>query len=56
MGPYPFTIQKDIVIACFAIHNFIRKHNIEDELFAQYDQDNIFDDNLEQNEGNEEDG
>ncbi|KAJ9538100.1 hypothetical protein OSB04_030833 [Centaurea solstitialis] len=33
MAPYPFHIQKDVVIACFAIHNFIRKCNIQDQLF-----------------------
>lgn len=37
MAPYPFKIQRDIIITCFAIHNFTRKHNIEDKLFAQYD-------------------
>ncbi|KAI3721982.1 hypothetical protein L2E82_33003 [Cichorium intybus] len=25
MAPYPFSVQRDIVVACFAVHNFIRK-------------------------------
>ena len=35
MAPYPFSVQKDIVVACFAIHNWIEK--IDDTLFAEYD-------------------
>ncbi|KAJ9553401.1 hypothetical protein OSB04_017446, partial [Centaurea solstitialis] len=41
MTPYPFAIQKDVVIACFAIHNFIRKYNIQDQLFMECDE-NMF--------------
>ncbi|KAI3758840.1 hypothetical protein L6452_06412 [Arctium lappa] len=41
MAPYPFPIQKDVVIACFAIHNFIRRCNIQDHLFMEYDE-NMF--------------
>ncbi|KAK9056498.1 hypothetical protein SSX86_023860 [Deinandra increscens subsp. villosa] len=42
MAPYPFPIQRDIVIACFAIHNFIRKWNIHDQLFMEYDEETLF--------------
>nr|XP_017219984.1 PREDICTED: uncharacterized protein LOC108197022 [Daucus carota subsp. sativus] len=28
MAPYPFSVQRDIVIACFAIHNFIKIEKI----------------------------
>ncbi|XP_071727999.1 uncharacterized protein [Rutidosis leptorrhynchoides] len=39
MAPYPFPIQRDVVIACFAIHNFIRKYNIYDEVFPEFEDD-----------------
>ncbi|KAK9058936.1 hypothetical protein SSX86_021553 [Deinandra increscens subsp. villosa] len=42
MAPFPFKIQRDIVIACFAIHNFIRKWNIHDQLFMECDEDTLF--------------
>ncbi|XP_024963057.1 uncharacterized protein LOC112503224 [Cynara cardunculus var. scolymus] len=42
IAPYPFPIQKDVVIACFAIHNFIRRCNIQDRLFMEYDENNMF--------------
>ncbi|XP_024984011.1 uncharacterized protein LOC112519923 [Cynara cardunculus var. scolymus] len=37
IAPYPFRIQRNIVIACFAIHNFIRRCNMQDQLFMDYD-------------------
>ncbi|KAM3202424.1 hypothetical protein P3L10_030048 [Capsicum annuum] len=37
MAPYPIHIQRDVVIACFAVNNFIRKELINDELFNQFD-------------------
>ncbi|XP_052622450.1 uncharacterized protein LOC128127798 [Lactuca sativa] len=40
MAPYPFPIQRDIVIACVAVHNFIRKYNIQDKLFKNFE-DNV---------------
>lgn len=42
MAPFAFPIQRDIVIACFAIHNFIRKWNINDQLFMEYDENTLF--------------
>ncbi|XP_024979053.1 uncharacterized protein LOC112516268 [Cynara cardunculus var. scolymus] len=51
MAPYPFSIQKDVVIACFAIHNFIRKCNIQDQLFMEHDENTMFTANEEQHEG-----
>ncbi|KAK1420018.1 hypothetical protein QVD17_29525 [Tagetes erecta] len=39
MAPFSFPIQRDIVIACFAVHNFIRKCNIHDQLFMDYGED-----------------
>ncbi|KAJ9564195.1 hypothetical protein OSB04_000161 [Centaurea solstitialis] len=42
MAPFPFTIQRNVVIACFAIHNFIRKYNIQDQLFMEINEDTIF--------------
>ncbi|XP_074346836.1 uncharacterized protein LOC141685639 [Apium graveolens] len=38
MAPYSFSTQRDIVIACIAVHNFIRKKKLEDELFDRCDQ------------------
>ncbi|KAM3202565.1 hypothetical protein P3L10_030189 [Capsicum annuum] len=37
MAPYLINIQRDVVIACFAVNNFIRKERINDELFNQFD-------------------
>jgi len=37
MPPYSIDVQRDVVIACFAVHNFIRKEHINDDLFNQYD-------------------
>lgn len=37
MIPLPFCKQRDVVIACFTIHNFIRRHNIHDQLFMECD-------------------
>ncbi|GJZ64107.1 putative nuclease HARBI1 [Tanacetum coccineum] len=50
MASYKFEVQRDVVIACFAIHNFIRKRNIQDHLFKEFDEDNIFN-NEEEFEG-----
>nr|GEW97034.1 hypothetical protein [Tanacetum cinerariifolium] len=41
MAPFNFLTQRNVVIACFAIHNFIRKFNIEDVLFLECDEDTI---------------
>ena len=38
MAPFSLEVQRDVVIACFAIHNFIRKGGLSDELFCEYDQ------------------
>ncbi|GAV77454.1 DDE_4 domain-containing protein [Cephalotus follicularis] len=38
MTPYPFNVQRNVVIACFAVNNFIRKEKINDELFVQYEE------------------
>ncbi|KAK6789712.1 hypothetical protein RDI58_013512 [Solanum bulbocastanum] len=37
MPPYSIDFQRDVVIACFAVHNFIKKERINDDLFSQYD-------------------
>ncbi|XP_035838114.1 glutathione S-transferase T3-like [Helianthus annuus] len=42
MAPFSFPIQRDIVIACFAVHNFIRKCNIRDQLFMEYGENTVF--------------
>ncbi|GKB81390.1 hypothetical protein Tco_0948285 [Tanacetum coccineum] len=33
--------QRNITIACFALHNFIHKEGLDDELFSTYDQLNV---------------
>ncbi|KAL7588385.1 hypothetical protein Lser_V15G38305 [Lactuca serriola] len=33
IAPYPFIVQRDIVM----VHNFIRKYNIEDDLFRNFE-------------------
>ncbi|XP_075080484.1 uncharacterized protein LOC142165985 [Nicotiana tabacum] len=37
MTPYSIDVQRDVVIACFAVHNFIKKERLNDDLFNQYD-------------------
>nr|XP_043630380.1 uncharacterized protein LOC122601704 [Erigeron canadensis] len=37
MAPYKFSTQRNMVIACFAIHNYIRKWKIHDQLFLEED-------------------
>ncbi|XP_022017736.2 uncharacterized protein LOC118479296 [Helianthus annuus] len=49
MAPFSFPIQRDMVIAYFAIHNFIRKWNIHDQLFVEYN-DNTFFGEMQQEE------
>ena len=51
MAPYPFPVQRDIVIACVAVHNFIRKYNLGDPLFGNFGENVV----LEPEEEDEED-
>ena len=37
MVPYPFQVQRNIVIACVAKHNYIRKLSIADTFLEQGD-------------------
>lgn len=41
MAPFPLVTQRNITIACFALHNFIRKEGLSDDLFTEYDQPNV---------------
>lgn len=41
MPPYPFPIQRSIVVAAMTVHNFIRKEAIADELFRQYESEEL---------------
>ncbi|XP_059304890.1 uncharacterized protein LOC132056626 isoform X3 [Lycium ferocissimum] len=51
MAPYPINIQRDVVIACFAVNNFIRKERINDDLFNHFDTPQvIFDEEGQQEE------
>ncbi|KAK1381783.1 hypothetical protein POM88_019518 [Heracleum sosnowskyi] len=54
MAPYRFSTQRDIVIACFAVHNFIRMQKLEDELFDQCDNNISSDSDEEENDEMEE--
>ncbi|KAJ9553054.1 hypothetical protein OSB04_017099 [Centaurea solstitialis] len=38
MAFYPFPKQIKVVVACFAIHNFIIRCNIQDQLFMEYEE------------------
>ena len=42
MTSYPFPKQIEVVVACFAIHKFIRRCNIQDQLFMEYDGNAMF--------------
>ncbi|XP_023732220.1 uncharacterized protein LOC111880040 [Lactuca sativa] len=50
MTHFPFSVQRDIVIACFAVYNFIRKCDIHDKLFMTFKENNG------QTQGGENDG
>ncbi|XP_060182235.1 uncharacterized protein LOC132611892 [Lycium barbarum] len=52
MPPYSIDIQRDVVVACFAVHKFIRKERINDELFNQYDSPQLI---FDEEEGEQED-
>ncbi|KAL7584235.1 hypothetical protein Lser_V15G46219 [Lactuca serriola] len=41
MAPYPFPVQRDIVIAYVAVHNFIKKYVIQDDLFTKFEQNTM---------------
>ena len=41
MAPFSLVTQRNIAVACFALHNFIRKEGLSDEYFAEYDQPNV---------------
>lgn len=38
MTSFSLVTQMNIIIACFALHNFIRKEGLGDEFFTQYNQ------------------
>ncbi|GAV58698.1 DDE_4 domain-containing protein, partial [Cephalotus follicularis] len=50
MAPYPFNVQRNVVITCFAVNNFIRKEKINDELFAQYEEPQMIMEQVRQEE------
>ena len=52
MAPYPFQVQMNIVIACVAIHNYIRKLSIADTFLEQGEND--YGDNSEMSQNNHE--
>lgn len=41
MAPFSLVTQRNITIARFALHNFIRKEGLSDELFTEYNQPNV---------------
>ncbi|XP_076906390.1 uncharacterized protein LOC143562493 [Bidens hawaiensis] len=41
MAPFSLETQRNVTVACFALHNFIRKQGLDDELFTQYDQPDV---------------
>ncbi|KAK3205329.1 hypothetical protein Dsin_019375 [Dipteronia sinensis] len=50
MSSYSFDTRRRIVLACFALHNFLRKTSISDELFSQYDDEEVQLENSIQNQ------
>ncbi|XP_076884009.1 uncharacterized protein LOC143533002 [Bidens hawaiensis] len=41
MTPFSLETHRNLTVACFALHNFIRKEGLSDELFEQYDQSDV---------------
>ncbi|KAL7597637.1 hypothetical protein Lser_V15G22777 [Lactuca serriola] len=41
MAPFSLVTQRNITLACFALHNFIRRERLHDEYFARYDEPNV---------------
>ncbi|KAL4580027.1 hypothetical protein LXL04_016201 [Taraxacum kok-saghyz] len=41
MTPFSLVTQRNITIACFALHNFIRKEGLSDKYFARYGEPNV---------------
>ncbi|GJT18610.1 Myb/SANT-like domain, harbinger transposase-derived nuclease domain protein [Tanacetum coccineum] len=41
MATFSLTTQRNITIACFALHDFIRKEGLDDELFSTYEHSNV---------------
>ncbi|KAL7592227.1 hypothetical protein Lser_V15G33234 [Lactuca serriola] len=41
MTPFSLVTQRNITLACFVLHNFIRREGLRDEYFARYDEPNV---------------
>lgn len=41
MPPYPYPIQRRIVVVAMTVHSFIRKEGIADTLFHQYENEDV---------------
>ncbi|XP_050238396.1 uncharacterized protein LOC126687883 [Mercurialis annua] len=41
MPSYSFAVQRNIVIACVSVHNYLRKMNITDDFFEQFDREEV---------------
>ncbi|XP_023762272.1 uncharacterized protein LOC111910668 [Lactuca sativa] len=41
MAPFSLVTQRNITLACFVLHNFIRREGLHDEYFARYDEPNV---------------
>ncbi|MFS7948711.1 hypothetical protein Hanom_Chr06g00563131 [Helianthus anomalus] len=41
MAPFSLLTQRNVTIACFALHNFIRKEGLSDDFFDEYDHPNV---------------
>ncbi|KAK3222458.1 hypothetical protein Dsin_009483 [Dipteronia sinensis] len=50
MSSYTFDTKRSIVLSYFALHNFLRKTSINDELFSQYDDEEVQLENSTQNQ------
>lgn len=50
MSPYPFSTQRNIVVACVTIHNYLRKIGARDIYFQEFENEDIVVDNPQQEE------
>ncbi|KAL5731819.1 hypothetical protein ACHQM5_004512 [Ranunculus cassubicifolius] len=52
MPSYDFPTQRNIVIACMCLHNYLRRVALNDELFRLADDENAVLNSVEEHEGN----
>lgn len=53
IAPYPLTMQRNIVVVMMAIHNFICHETIIDQLFCEYEEHIVDDEDSNEEDDNE---